>query len=230
MTASEQTEFKVEICRVGTPDSNKRIYTRAAMVKAIDECKGRLYGTVVDTYENLSKDDVLILNGEDITHKVTDVYIEETTGLVMATIKPVAGPAGNSLYNLFQNNLIAFRPRSTAAMEKGDNDAIRLVEIRLISIDAIKIENAQPIPPPFQLEEDAVVDIKGLHNCLVDSGIFTDDLEILGKVILRMNKVTHCKSENGVRCWKLSDVMKYIDDFKKQLHDIQKSKTNAGAT
>ena len=229
MSASEQVEFKVEICRVGAPGSKKRIYTRPAMVKAIAECRGQLYGTVVDTYENLSKDDVLVLNLEDITHKVTDIYIEETTGLVMATIKPVAGPTGDNLCNLFQNNLVVFRPRSTAVMEKGANGTIRLVEIKLISIDAIKIENAQPIPPPFQLEEDAVVDIKGLHNCLVDSGIFTDDFEILGKVILRMNKVIHCKSENGVRYWKLSDVMKYIDDFKKQLHDIQKSKTDAAA-
>ena len=107
---ASEDKFIVTVLRVDHPNSNKRIYPRAVIEKAITEIDGPLLGEFFDGTWSRPIPSQL----DKASHEVTKIYLDGD--YLMAEIKPLNTPQGRLLKNLLCDKAeFSFRPAGTAS-------------------------------------------------------------------------------------------------------------------
>ncbi len=137
--AEEKDFFTVEILKVDCPNTNERIYSKAAIEKAISDFQpGKMFGELWDGNGHYRTVGSISLN--NMSHEIKRIYLEDNR--LMADVKIMNTPRGRDLKSLMaiDENSISFRPFGISD-SKDENEfkdgAYIIKNYKLISIDAM---------------------------------------------------------------------------------------------
>jgi hypothetical protein len=135
--SEESTYFKVEVLRVDHVNSNNRLYPREVIEKAIESFKPLRCPL-------LSKLDNEPINPLDLSHEVRSIFLEGD--FLIAEIKPLDTPMGDTLRDIMKKNDHVFRPSGIGNINydasKTKGICVVSENYRLIGIDVIPIDMA----------------------------------------------------------------------------------------
>lgn len=136
LDASEESAyFRVEVLRVDHINSNNRLYPREVIEKAIENFKPL-------RCQLLSKLDNEPISPLDLSHEVRSIFLEGD--FLIAEIKPLDTPMGDTLREIMNKNDHVFRPSGIANINYDSSKGVCVISenYKLIGIDVIRIDMA----------------------------------------------------------------------------------------
>lgn len=139
MTNIETQVDSYLVCICVVPNKNNRIYPKKIMRQALAKVRFPIFGVLINSIQDGEGSTIDL---QKVSHVIEGATLSDTSGEIIAKIKPTNTPEGLILKRLLDVDAIAFRPRSLVTYEPNQQGPMIVKTCSIVSFDAISKDNA----------------------------------------------------------------------------------------